>query len=240
MSTLRVLIADDEQMARRRLQRLLSALPDVEVVGEAADGAEVLARVRSGPAFDVVLLDIHMPGLSGVDTLALLGEDGPLVVFTTAHADHALSAFDGGAVDYVLKPIEPARLVRALQRARARRDERGADAQALPVRRFPLPTRQGVVLLDPDAISHAVIDGASVKLVTEDGVYFTDLPLSELQTRLPDGFLRAHRQALVHLAHVTRLVDADTGGYVAVMRDGSRVAVSRQVARRLRKAWRLG
>lgn len=238
MRLLRVLIADDERMARTRLQRLLGAMEDVVVVGEASDGAEVLDHARHLGSIDLILLDIHMPGLDGLDTLGLLGPHGPAVVFTTAHADHALSAFDGGAVDYVLKPIEPARLRLALDRVRDRRA--APDPLERPPSRFALPTPQGVVLLDPDEISHAVIDGASVKLVTTRGVHFTDLPLSTLQARLPDGFLRAHRQALIHLAHVERMQDADSGGYLAVMRDGSRVAVSRQVARRLRKAWRLG
>jgi len=238
MSRLRVLIADDEQMARARLRRLLTAVDDVEIVGEAHDGDAVLAFVRAHPEVDLVLLDIHMPGLTGVDTLGLLGEDGPHVVFTTAHADHAVTAFDGGAVDYVLKPIEPTRLLRALDRVRER-SSAARDTDPLP-ERLPLPTHRGVVLLDPDDISHAVIDGASVKLVSARGVHFTDLSLSVLQQRLPEGFLRVHRRALVHLAHVERMEDADTGGYLAVMRDGSRLAVSRQVARRLRKAWRLG
>lgn len=238
MTALRVLIADDEQMARKRLHRLLAAIPDIHVAGEAASGQDVLDRVRAAPDIDVILLDIHMPGLSGTDTLGLLGSDGPLVVFTTAHADHALTAFDGGAVDYVLKPIEPARLVRALDRARERLGAR-RGGQAAPAR-FALPTRRGVILLDPEDIGLAVIDGASVRLVTRRGTFFTDLRLSDLEARLPSAFVRVHRQAIVHLGRVERLEDADSGGYVAVLDDGARVAVSRQVARRLRRTWAIG
>ncbi|HEX8703389.1 MAG TPA: response regulator, partial [Myxococcaceae bacterium] len=116
---LRILIADDEMLARKRLARLLSAMPDVEVCGEAADGDAVLAAARTG-GVDVVLLDIHMPGLSGMDALALLPAGGPHVILVTAHADHAVEAFEHGAVDYVLKPVEASRLQKALERVRVR------------------------------------------------------------------------------------------------------------------------
>ncbi|MEZ4239254.1 MAG: response regulator [Myxococcota bacterium] len=236
--TLRVLIADDELMARKRLTRLLAAVDDVTLVGEAVDGTEVLARVREVEV-DVVLLDIHMPDLTGIDALGLLGEDGPLVVFTTAHADHAVSAFDGGAVDYLLKPIEPARLVRALERARERLLRRAGPPPTPSTTRLPLPTRKGLVLLDPADISHAAIDGESVVVVTRKGRFYTDLRLAALEGRLPASFLRVHRQAVVNLDRVERLEDADSGGYLAVLDDGARVAVSRQVARQLRRDWGL-
>jgi two-component system, LytTR family, response regulator len=188
---LRILIADDELMARKRLARLLGAVADVEVVGEATDGTEVLALVRE-VSVDLVLLDVNMPNLTGVETLGLLGDDGPAVVFTTAHADFAVTAFDGGAADYLLKPIEAGRLVKALERVRERRG-RARDA---PVpSRIPVPTRKGVVLVDPADISHAAIDGESVVLVTRKGRFYTDFRLGELERRLPGGFLRVHRQA---------------------------------------------
>jgi two-component system LytT family response regulator len=110
---LRVLVADDEAIARKRLVRLLTALPDVVVAGECADAHEVLARVRGGEV-DVVLLDIQMPELSGIEALQLFPVDGPLVIFCTAHTAHAIAAFDLGAIDYLLKPIEAARLRKAL------------------------------------------------------------------------------------------------------------------------------
>lgn len=236
---MRVLVVDDERMARTRLVRLLSALPDVEVVGECADGTELVAR--AGEA-DVVLLDVHMPHLTGVEALGLLGDDGPVVVFTTAHPDFALAAFDGGAVDYLLKPVEPARLRRALDRARARLNAPVVDPlsppQALPSRRIPLPTAKGIHLLDPDEIRAAQLDGETVVVDTTRGRLFTSLSLAELEPRLPaERFLRVHRRALVNLARVDRLEDVDSGGYLAVLDDGQRVAVSRQTARRLRALW---
>ncbi|MEZ4382167.1 MAG: response regulator, partial [Nannocystaceae bacterium] len=117
---LRILIADDEALARRRLLRLLGELPGVEVAGECSSGAEVLAALDGGAEVDVVLLDIRMPGLSGIETGALFPDDGPEIIYTTAYGEHALAAFDVGAVDYLLKPIDALKLRRALERARGR------------------------------------------------------------------------------------------------------------------------
>jgi two-component system, LytTR family, response regulator len=250
---LRVLVVDDEATARRRLLRLLAEVPGVRLVGECADGDEALERVRAG-GVDVVLLDIQMPGLSGLDVLGLLPDDGPVVVFCTAHAQHAVSAFDVGAVDYLLKPVEPGRLRKALARAREadhrrrfhteaqrhRKDVAPAapDDPLLPPR-LPLETRQGIVLLAPDEISHAQLDGALVSVHTSRGVFLCDLPLQELAARLqPHGFLRVHRRALLNLGRVARLEPTETGGFVARTADGQAVEVSRQAARDLRR--RLG
>jgi len=249
---LRVLVADDEAIARKRLVRLLAAMPDVVVAGECADAHEVLERVRAG-GIDAVLLDIQMPELSGLEALQLFPVDGPVVIFCTAHTAHAIAAFDLGAIDYLLKPIEAARLRKALDRARdrdarrryadelARFKNRGADAkpEEKPLDRLALPTRQGIVLLDPLAVSHAELDGELVTVHTADAQYLAALSLQELESRLPaDRFSRVHRRALVNLEHVVRLEPNEVGGYTARTRNGSAVEISRQAARELRK--RLG
>ncbi|CAM4251676.1 LytR/AlgR family response regulator transcription factor [Corallococcus exiguus] len=241
---LRVLIADDELLARKRLSRLLAALPDVSVCGEAVDGDSVLAAVRAG-GVDVVLLDIHMPGLSGLDAMALLPEGGPHVIFCTAHAEHAVNAFEHGAVDYVLKPVEAARLQKALERARARVPARvkaptataqTAAAEKPALTRLPIPTRQGLVLVSPDAISHASLEDELVTVFTAQGDYLTDFTLNELADKLPpEHFHRVHRRALLNLSHVTRLEPLETGGYLARTARGHSVEVSRQSARELRR-----
>jgi two-component system LytT family response regulator len=240
---LRILIADDEMLARKRLARLLSAMPDVEVCGEAADGDAVLAAARAG-GVDVVLLDIHMPGLSGLDALSLLPEDGPRVILCTAHAEHAVDAFEHGAVDYVLKPVEAARLQKALERVRARLGPKPgqepakgpATAGTKGLTRLPIPTRQGIVLVDPDTISHASLDGELVTVFTTQGDFLTDFTLQELADKLPvEGFHRVHRRALLNLAQVARLEPLETGGYIARTTRGHAVEVSRQSARELRR-----
>jgi two-component system LytT family response regulator len=231
----RVLVADDEATARRRLVRLLGAMPDVVVAGECADAAEVLAAVRAG-GVDVLLLDIQMPELSGLDALQLLpdGPDRPAVIFCTAHAVHAVAAFEVGAIDYLLKPIDGGRLRKALERARERRVGPGPE-----VTRLALPTRQGIVLVDPRDVTHAELADELVTVHTTGGQYLSALSLQELEARLPaTGFVRVQRRALVNLAHVARLQPNEIGGYLAEMSGGQAVEVSRQAARDLRK--RLG
>ncbi len=235
--TLRVLLADDELLARKRLARLLAEVTDVKVVAECIDAEEAIARVKQG-GVDVALLDIHMPGLTGIDALSVIaGPEAPRVIFCTAHPDYAVAAFEGGAVDYLLKPIELERLRKAIERARIR------VAPAAPLARLPIETRQGIVLVDPARITHAVLapsdEGALVTVSTLDGDLVTDYTLQDLERRLPEGrFLRVHRRALLALEHVTRLEPLPTGGFAARTVRGQVVEVSRQAARGLRK--RLG
>lgn len=245
---LRVLIADDELMARRRLTRLLGALPDVEIVAECSRGDEVPRAVRAH-APDVLLLDIDMPGLTGLEATQLLApEHKAAVIFCTAHAEHAVDAFDEGAADYLLKPIEAARLQRALARAR----ERMAHPASPKVnevhfeKTLALTTRHGIVLVAHDTITHALHDG---ELVTVHALharhaghaggraYVTDMTLQDLAERLPPAhFYRVHRRAIVNLAHLARLDALATGGYRAHLGDGQTVEVSRSAARALRRA----
>jgi len=242
--TLRVALADDELIARKRATRLLEALPGVVVVGVYASADEVLAKIDAD-APDLLLLDIQMPGLSGLDAYALLPEDGPEVIFATAHPEHAVEAFELGAVDYVLKPIEARRLGKAVARARARCElaaqaggtvstEEGGGVQ---LDRIAVGTREGIVLVDPLDVSHAVFDGNLVTLHTSEGVaHLVDGTLQELCGRLPeDRFERVHRRAVINLRAVSLLRPTESGGYVAETKCGGQVPVSRQSARKLRR-----
>jgi two-component system LytT family response regulator len=157
------------------------------------------------------------------------------VVFCTAHGDKAVQAFEVGAVDYLLKPIEAERLKKALLRVR----ERPVIPNAPAVSRLAVPTRQGIVLVDPASITHATIEAELVTLHTLQGDLLSDFTLRELEDKVPDGTLtRVHRKALVNLAHLVRLEPTETGGYVARTVKGASVEVSRQAARELRR--RLG
>lgn len=235
---MKILIADDEQLARARLKRLLGAMEGVELVGEATDGQEVLARLKQG-GIDVVLLDIQMPKLTGVEAMALWPADGPFVIFCTAHAEHAVDAFESGAVDYLLKPIEPARLQKALERARQREAQKtfSAAVKQSQLSRLAITTRQGVVLLDPAAITHATLEDELVTVFTKEAQHLTDFTLQELHERLPT-FERVHRRALLNMNAVAKLEPLETGGYTARTHGGQAVEISRQAARELRK--RLG
>jgi two-component system LytT family response regulator len=239
-AALRVLVADDELLARRRLARLLASVPDVQLAGECGSGQEVLDCIGE-LSVDVVLLDIQMPGLTGIEALQRMPPDGPYVIFCTAHPDHALAAFDAGAVDYLLKPVEAERLQRALERARSR-EARGRFQEELLKQRSGVParlaleTRAGIVLLSPGEVESAELDGELVTVFTAKERHLTDLNLQQLQARLPAGTLeRVHRRALLNLSHVVRLEPVETGGFVARTRSGRGVEVSRQAARQLRK-----
>ena len=231
---LRVLVADDELLARRRLVRLLAEIRDVSVVAECVDAEEALSRVRAG-GVDVALLDIHMPGLTGIDALGMMSSGSPAIIFCTAHPDHAIAAFEGGAIDYLLKPIELERLRKAIERGRSR--VAAPKTVELPgLQRLAIETRQGIVLVDPARITHAVLEGALVTVVTLDAELVTDFTLQDLERKLPPGrFQRVHRRALLNLEHVVRLEPLETGGLAARTVRGHTVEVSRQAARALRK-----
>jgi two-component system LytT family response regulator len=227
MKPLRVLVADDERLARQRIVRILSEMEGVIVCAECESGDEAIAAVKRD-APDVAVLDVEMPGMHGMDAAALIAPHVSLVVFCTAHASYAAQAFDRGAVDYVLKPVDAARLKIAVDRARARRDREAPEKLAVT-------TRSGVALVDPSAVTHAVLDGALVTIFTSAGeTFLTSDSLSDLAAKLPH-MIRVHRRALLALDHVARLESVSSGGYVAHTKRGDAIEVSRQAARDLRK-----
>lgn len=245
---LRVLVCDDELMARKRVLRLLGELGGIEATFECESGEQVLARLREDDV-DVAILDVNMPGMNGIETVLAMPEERPYVVFLTAHPEHAVKAFEVGAVDYVLKPVDDARLSKAIERARAFLDHgpghaaRSGDAGASApqkLTKLAIATHDGVALVSPSDITHATFDGTLVSVHTPTRTILTDDTLQELETKLdPAGsFERVHRRALVNLDHVERLESVDSGGYVACLSTGKRVDVSRQSARKLRR--RLG
>jgi two-component system LytT family response regulator len=248
MSTIRVAIAEDELMARKRMVRLLEAMPGIELVGVHEDARGILEQLRED-AIDVLVLDVQMPGLTGLEAHALVPEGGPFVIFATAHPEHAVEAFALGAVDYVLKPIEAGRLAKAMERARKWLLDRAAARRAsTPVAeagapdRLAIATRSGLVLIDPLEVSHAEFDGSLVTLQRTNGErLLADGSLQDIADRLPaDVFERVHRRALVNLREIAMLEPLPTGGFVAVTKAGGRVPVSRQSARRLRRWLGLG
>lgn len=245
--TLRTVVVDDEPLARRRLRRLLEAHRDVEIVGEAADGASALSLLYA-LAPDLVFLDVRMPGGSGFDVLAGLRER-PHIVFVTAYDEFAVRAFEEQALDYLLKPVEPARLDRALARARdaapASDDTRERIErllQALAPGRFSqrLPARRGakVTLIAPSTIAFCRAEDKYTVVYTADGEHVVDRTIEELARTLdPSSFLRIHRSALVNLAYVKDLTSVDGGRFLVTLTDaqGTRLYASRAGAKALRE-----
>jgi two-component system LytT family response regulator len=243
---LRVLVCDDELMARKRVLRLLGEVGGIEAMIECESGQQVLERLRD-EEIDVAILDVNMPTMSGIETVLAMPEERPYIVFLTAHPEHAVKAFEVGAVDYVLKPVDDARLAKALDRARQFLDhgptgraggEEGAAPQKLT--KLAIATHDGAALVGPSDITHATFDGTLVTVHTSTRTILTDDTLQDLENKLGGAavFERVHRRAILNLDHVERLESVDSGGYVACLSTGKRVDVSRQSARKLRR--RLG
>lgn len=233
---LRIAIADDEALARRRLARLLDAMPQVRVALVANSGEELLASLPTVEV-DALLLDIHMTGMSGIEVLRRLGDDAPYVVYVTGHPEHAIDAFDAGAIDYVLKPVEDTRLRRSIERVHGLLTRSATPVAASPTTaRIAIESRGGIELVAPSDVSHASFDGQLVTLHLRERTLVTDKTLADLEPLLtPHGFERVHRRHLLNLHRVARLQDEESGGYTAECDDGVSVPVSRQAARLLRR-----
>ncbi len=271
MVPLRVLIVDDEPLARTRLATLLrqlaaeaagaepgapgaGALPHAEVVGEAGDAEAALARLADTPC-DLVLLDIALPGRDGLRTAAALRalDPAPQVVFVTAHAEHALAAFDLDATDYLTKPVRRDRLQAALLRV-ARRLQPLAGPDAVPVAALPGPAEPGVLSFSHRGRVQRIPLAEILSLKAElkyvkltsltQGRWMLDESLAELEPRLGPGFVRVHRNAIVARAAVRSLERAsdvaapagDGENWVVRLSDGQVLAVSRRQVAAVREA----
>ena len=240
---LSILIVDDEAIARRRLRRMLSDRPDVEIVGEAADGEEALAHIAASPP-DVVLLDIQMPEMTGLELAEHLPAETH-VIFTTAHEEYAVQAFDAAAVDYLLKPVAAERLDRALDRVRRleappERDELTRLLRQVSGRDEPprVAARLGdtIRVFDPREISRFHFRNGYTVFSHEGRNYSLDDSIAGLAARLEAwGFLRVHRSEIINLQRVSALrrIDDTT---VVELNDGQRAAVSRRRVRALKRA----
>ena len=201
---LRVLIVDDEALARLRMRALVQDCPwpPVEVLGEAGSAAQAMARLQSGPC-DLLLLDVAMPGLDGVGFAAQVRklEQPPSVVFVTAHAEHALVAFELDAVDYLTKPVKRDRLQAALERCWERHQLRRGVVPVQPAQLdeavIVVADRGRVIRVPVVDVLYLKADQKYVTLRIAEASYLIDDSLAELEARWPDRFLRIHRNALV-------------------------------------------
>ena len=251
---LRLVIADDERPARLFLASLLRSFDDIVIVGEAESGKQAVALIeREQP--DLVLLDLQMPELDGLGVVrALTSTRTPLVAFVTAYDEYAIRAFEVNAIDYLLKPVEKARLRETLNRARDRIEHSEIVAeQASRLRiasemyaagtgpalldRIPVRRRDEITLLPVDQIASIVAEGALLHLTTVRGDRHTiTYRLKDLEARLdPSRFLRLSRGALANINVIVKVNAMPGGTHVAVLSNGQRLQVSRLQSKILRE-----
>lgn len=234
-----IVIADDEAPARRLLTEYVGRFPHARIVGECADGGEAVRAIDEERP-DLAFLDIRMPVHTGLEVVALL-EYVPRIVFTTAHAEFAVRAFEVNAVDYLLKPYDFERFSTAMDRALSagRRDDvdrlvsllHDARPAGVPATRLFLKESQRIIALALDEVRWLEAEGDYVRVHTLSGSHLCSGSLGSLERRLDAGrFLRVHRSAVVALDAVAELVSDGEGGFVARLDDGAEVRVSRTYA----------
>jgi two-component system, LytTR family, response regulator len=243
----RILIVDDESLARSYLVEQLGNEADVEIAGEAANGFEAVKMAEELPC-DLILLDVQMPKLSGFEVMELLGARAPAVIFVTAHDEFAVQAFQIHAVDYLLKPVEPARLQQALQRARERlrdpqSDSAARSAQVALAARPPgqwlerLVIREGarVHVLGTHTVDFIEAQDDYLVIAAAGKRYRRQQTLAQLEAQLdPKRFVRVHRSFVLNVERIARIEPYAKDSWQVFLSDGSHLPMSRSGYQRLR------
>ena len=235
---IKVLIVDDEPLARENLRILLQEQSDIEIVGECSNAVEAIGAVHKLRP-DVLFLDIQMPRISGLEMVGMLDpEHRPYIVFLTAFDEYAVKAFEEHAFDYLLKPIEETRLEKTLIRLRQERTKQ--DVSLLPenqqeVKFIPCSGHSRIYLLQMDDVAFISSRMSGVYVTSSDGKEgFTELTLRTLESRTP--LLRCHRQYLVNMAQLQEIRLEDNGQAELILRNGLTVPVSRRYLKSLKEA----
>jgi two-component system LytT family response regulator len=252
-AVLRTLIIDDERLARAELRRLCENIPALQLIGECAGGKDAVAAVkRERP--DMLLLDVEMPGLNGFDVLARLPKDQmPAVIMVTAYDQYALRAFDVHAIDYILKPADPARLRAAVESARLRVDSRDLESRRKQLaalldeikRRsrksdsLAVPERDGILRIPLAAIDWVQAEDNYVRIHTGTKSHLLRSTLAAFEKKL-DGadFARIHRSAIVNLARITKVRRVARSKFAVVLSNGAQLRVSRPYSKHVFHALR--
>ncbi len=238
---MKALLVDDERLARNELRRLLKAHPDIEIVGEAVDADDAREKVAALKP-DLLFLDIQMPGDDGFTLLEKLEPPLPLVIFTTAYDEFALKAFEFNALDYLLKPVDPNRLVAALEKIRLRGPGPAGEAEVAPSHRLTLEDK--VFVREGDRCWFVPVK--NIRLLESEGNYtrlhFDDQKpqlfrsLTAMEERLEARhFFRANRKQVINLAWVEGIEPWFSGGLLVKLKGGLKVELSRRQAQDFRE-----
>jgi two-component system, LytTR family, response regulator len=246
---MRTLIVDDEPIARRVLREGLELLPGVEVVGEAGNGRSALEQIEKLRP-ELVFLDLQMPVMSGFEVVRnLAGKAMPIIVMVTAFDQHAVEAFEAGAVDYLLKPVQDARLQKAVERARSFRQQpleianfaakvAAAAEPSKPTTGRKIVARSGddYVLLDSQEVLAFQAERELVWIVTAKQRLLADRPLCGIEERLPaNHFQRVHRNALVNVSHIRKISALSSQRWLITLSNALQIVVSKRQAHNLRQ-----
>jgi two-component system LytT family response regulator len=250
---IRVLIVDDEQIAREGVRQLLQTEPDIEIAGECSDGHAALRALRT-QRVDVCLLDIQMPGLNGIDVLRAIPEEQlPVVVFLTAYDQYALTAFDAHALDYVVKPFSDDRFRRAISRARVHvqqrrlgqlaasttqltslieslaRQRRESTAERRYLARIPVPSLGKIAYVRVEDIRWIGAADYYAEIHTGDGrKHLVRQTMQHLEESLdPSAFVRTHRSAIVRIDQIAEIRSDGTERHVVILRNGTRLPLGK-------------
>jgi two-component system, LytTR family, response regulator len=254
MNKLRIIIADDERPAREFLKAVLREFEDVEIVGEAENGADAVEIIKQTKP-DLALLDLQMPEVSGLEAVRLLRKSQmPLVAFVTAYDEYAVQAFEVNAVDYLLKPVDKSRLRETLNRAHERLEQEDWQAQEAEtiknvaevyrevsrpdfLERIPVKKREEIFLIPVSEIASIVADGELLHITTDKKQkYVINFRLKDLEMRLaPDRFIRLSRGAIANLEMIARVSPMPGGTYLITLKNGQEVASSRLQSKILRE-----
>jgi two-component system, LytTR family, response regulator len=240
---LTAIVVDDEELARAVLREMLKQHPEIEVLGECANGFEAVKMVTERKP-DLLFLDIQMPKLDGFEVLELIGSD-IAVIFATAYDQHALRAFEVHAVDYLLKPVAPQRFEAALERVKQRIGQPVSPpaAQLASAMREPGQFAERIVVKDgarvhiiPVAkLDYVEAQDDYVALASQGKKYLKQQTISSIESLLdPKNFLRIHRSSIVNLERVAKVEPYGKDSHIAILSDGSRLPVSRSGYARLR------
>jgi two-component system, LytTR family, response regulator len=248
MNRHKTLIAEDEPLAREGLAEWVRQMPQLELVAACPDGAAALAAIRElQPA--LVLMDIQMPGMTGLQVLRALAverpQPAPAVIFTTAYNEHALTAFELHAVDYLLKPFAHERFVEAVEHALAAGPGSEQALPALeaaeqagdhtPLSRVLVRDQGKIFPLHIDAIEHLRSDTKYTAITSKGKSYLVRVPITSFEKRLDASrFLKVNRSCIVNLDFVEAMTPDESSQFVVQMRDGTRVTASREVSKQLR------
>jgi DNA-binding LytR/AlgR family response regulator len=234
----RVLIADDEPIARQILREHVESMPSLEIAGEASTGSETLARIFETKP-DIVLLDLQMPELDGLAVArSLRGGRRPAIIFVTAYERHALEAFEVDAVDYLLKPVRRERLEKAI--VKAERQLKGVppsvNEPASPARKIVGRRGTDLFLLDPGEIIAFQAEGELVHIVTTAQRYLGEGPLKRIEEKLErPRFRRIHRRTVINTDHIRRISPLSSKRWLLKMSNGFEAVVSKRLASSIRE-----